>query len=139
MVYTRYAQNTSVPVGRSRSDIEELLRKSGAKEFGYILNEKLAQIGFRLNERTLRFTIPIPRDCKKPEREERRCWRALLLSIKSKLVAVDNGISTFEEEFLAHIVVPGDGRTLGEAMIPELDDVYKRQKMPKLLTAIAGQ
>jgi hypothetical protein len=139
MAYRQYAQNTSVPVGRSRSDIEDLLRKKGAKEFGYVVNESLAQIGFRLEGRMLRFTIPVPQKCKKPEQEERRGWRALLLSIKSKLVAVENGISTFEEEFLAHIVVPGDGRTLGEAMIPELDDVYKRQKMPKLLAAMVGQ
>jgi hypothetical protein len=139
MAYTRYAQNTSVPVGQSRNAIEELLKKKGAKEFGYVINENLAQIGFRLNDRMVRFSIPVPQKCKKPEQEERRCWRALLLSIKAKLVAVENGISTFEKEFLAHIVVPGDGRTLGDALIPELDGIYKRQKMPRLLTAMESQ
>ena len=40
------------------------------------------------------------------EQERRRLWRALLLNIKAKLEAVESGISVFDEEFMAHIVLP---------------------------------
>lgn len=42
--------------------------------------------------------------------EHRRRWRALLLGIKAKLEYVQSGIATFDEEFLAHIVI--DDRTV---------------------------
>jgi len=131
----KYAQNTAVTAARSRAEIERILQKAGADEFGYITNKNVTQIAFRLKDRMLRFSVPVPKNVKDPEKEMRRKWRVLALSIKSKLVAVREGTS-FEEEFLAHIVIPGDGRTLGEAMIPELDNAYKTRTMPKLLSSI---
>ncbi|GAG36103.1 unnamed protein product [marine sediment metagenome] len=62
----------------------------------------------------------------------RQKWRALSLVIKAKLEAVESGISIFEEEFLAHIVLP-DGRTIGDFMIPQIKTIYSSGKMPKLL------
>jgi hypothetical protein len=42
----------------------------------------------------------------------RASWRALFLAIKAKLVSVESGVESFEEAFLAQLVVPtGDGRT----------------------------
>jgi hypothetical protein len=46
-------------------------------------------------------------------------WRALLLCIKAKLEACAVGITTFDSEFLAHIVT-GDGRTVAERIVPQL-------------------
>lgn len=45
------------------------------------------------------------------EKATRQRWRALALVIKAKLEAVASGITEFEQEFLAHIVLP-DGRTV---------------------------
>ena len=59
--------------------------------------------------------------------EERRRWRCLLLAIKAKLEAVASGISTFEEEFLAHIVTSS-----GLTIIQELRRI-ERGGGPKLL------
>ena len=56
------------------------------------------------------------------EQEVRRRWRALVLCVKAKLEVVESGISTFEQEFLAHIVVAG-GKTIGQEMVPRLGDV----------------
>lgn len=128
-----YAENTLVPVHRTRGEIEGLLRKAGATEFGFIAKSEMAQVAFRLKGRMIRFSIPLDVKSKNPEKEERRRWRALALSIKSKLVTVENGITTFDEEFLAHIVVPGDNRTLGEALVPKIEEAYATKKMPKLL------
>jgi hypothetical protein len=63
----------------------------------------------------------------------REGWRALVLAIKAKLEAVEAGITTFETEFLAHIVLP-DGRTVGEHAIPKLEETL-RGEIPRLLPA----
>lgn len=41
--------------------------------------------------------------------------------VKAKLEAVVSGVSTFETESLAHIVVLSTGKTIGECIIPQLD------------------
>lgn len=58
-------------------------------------------------------------------------YRALNLCIKAKLEAVEQGITTFEAEFLAHFVMPNN-QTLGEAIIPQLEDACVRGKLPAL-------
>jgi hypothetical protein len=45
---------------------------------------------------------------------------------------VENGVTTFEEEFLAHIVMPGD-RTVAQYVIPQIEGAYASGRMPKLL------
>lgn len=65
------------------------------------------------------------------EQEIRRRWRALALIIKAKLEAVSSGIVLFEEEFLAHFVMP-NGQTLGRWMSPKLTAAYKTGEMPLL-------
>lgn len=68
----------------------------------------------------MRFTLPLPYRKDFPDRQAangrwvsgekeweqacRQAWRALALVIKAKLEAVDAGIVTFEEEFMAQIV-----------------------------------
>ncbi|MFN7930906.1 MAG: hypothetical protein U0Y68_23875 [Blastocatellia bacterium] len=54
------------------------------------------------------------------EQATRQKWRALALVIKAKLEAVESGITTIEQEFLPFIVA-ADGRTVGEHLIPQLD------------------
>lgn len=63
----------------------------------------------------------------------RQRWRALALAIKAKLEAVECGITTFEEEFMAHLVVPGQGgKTVGELMLARIDHAYETGKAPQL-------
>jgi hypothetical protein len=52
--------------------------------------------------------------------EMRRRWRSLALAIKAKLEVVASGIATFDEEFMAHLVLP-DGTTVGDRVTTELD------------------
>ncbi len=62
----------------------------------------------------------------------RQKWRALYLVIKAKLEAVESGISCFEDEFLANIVLP-DGSLVGNFMRPQIEQVYSSGNMPALL------
>ena len=58
--------------------------------------------------------------------------RPLVLVIRAKLEAVEAGITTIEQEFLADMVMPGDV-TVGEALLPRLDDALNTGRMPDLL------
>lgn len=148
-----YAENTQVPVERSRAEIETILRRYGADQFVSGWDSTRAVIGFTAFGRQVRFVLPLPSMDEMPERdgrgsvlkpearrkkweqEERRRWRALALAIKAKLEVVETGIATFDDEFLAHIVMP-DGRTVGDHVHPAIDSAYATGKMPPSLLAI---
>ena len=55
-----YAENTSVPVDRSKAEIERILQRYGADQFisGWDCNR--AMIGFRMNGRQIRFIVELP-------------------------------------------------------------------------------
>ena len=149
-----YAENTSVPADKSRAEIERTLQRYGADQFMYGWDQASAAVGFRMEGRHVRFVLPLP-DPKSDEfrktptgkarsqsqaqaeweRATRQRWRALALVVKAKLEAVESGITTFEDEFMAHILLP-DGSTVGEQMRPRIEQAYKSGKMPRLaLTA----
>jgi hypothetical protein len=123
----------------------------------YGWDENTAVVGFVVGSRQVRFLIPMPdREDKefkwtshKPPRRrsvkqqiesyEQACrqrWRALHLVIKAKLEAIESGLSTFDNEFLAQLVLP-NGMTVGEAVTPRLIEGIENNYMPPLL-AIAG-
>jgi len=136
-----YAEHTKVPVSQTRSEIEQLLERHKAKQYGTAVDYDLlkARVQFRLHDRIVRFVIALP-DSKKLgagvrlERAERQRWRALLLVIKAKLESVENSIETFEQAFLANVVMPND-QTVAEIILPQIAETYKTGNMPKLLTA----
>lgn len=136
---TRYAEGTSVPVERSRAEIERLVLRHGATSFGHLSSAEGATVFFEVRGRRLRFTLPLPkrnafRSEDKWRAEERRRWRCLLLAIKSKFETVNNGIVSFDEEFLAHIVMPGTKETVGAWAAPQIAAAYERgAHMPPLL------
>ena len=89
-----------------------------------------------LTQRRETFTVGASGD--RYDAEIRRRWRALALVIKAKLEAVATGITTFESEFLAHIVMP-DGRTIGEHVSPQIAAAYESGRMRPLLPAFTGE
>ena len=66
------------------------------------------------------------------EQASRQRWRALALVIKAKLEAVAAGITTVEDEFLSHTVLP-DGSTVGQWAAPQLALAYEQRTMPTAL------
>ena len=148
----RYANETAVPAERSRMEIEATLRKYKASHFGYATGPTGARVMFVIEDRHIRFDLPLPdRNLREfthtPQRDtprsleawtaawEQACrqrWRALALVIKAKLEAVDTGITTVEDEFLAQTVMP-DGTTMGEWAKPQIDEAYRLGHMPENL------
>ena len=129
-----YAEKTTVPVSKTRIEIEELIRSHGAGQFVSGYNGNRVVIGFTAENRQVRFVVDIPsgKTDKQTEQIERQRWRALLLVIKAKFEAIESGISCFDDEFMAHIVLP-DGQTIAEYMVPQIEAAYTTGKMPELL------
>lgn len=128
---TRYAERTKVPVSRSKDEIEKVLTKYGATGFFYGQTEERAVVGFTMNERQIRFALPLS---DLDEQQTRQRWRALLLTIKSKLESVECGIEEFDDAFMAQIVLPG-GQMVGAWLRPQIEHAYQTGDMPKLLPA----
>jgi len=133
-----YAKDTAVPVARTRAEIEVLLERHKAKQYGTAIDYDLltARVQFRLQDRIVRFSVALPDRKKlttpKYEQLERQRWRALLLVIKAKLESVESQIETFEHAFLAQIVMPND-QTVSEILNPIIALAYKSGRMPKQL------
>lgn len=128
-----YAASTKVSVEQTRAEIERTLTRYGAKSFAYFAEAGRAIIVFEAHDRRLRFDLPLPEGDKDKDAQARRQrWRALLLAIKSKLESVATGIETFEEAFLAHVVMP-DGVTVGQHARPRIASAYSGEPMQALL------
>jgi len=133
-----YAKGTVVPVERTRIEIEETLRRFGADAFSSGYEGVRSFINFRAQGRMVRLVLDLPsREAREftvspagrlrsaesaraaYEAECRRRWRALALLVKAKLAGIADGISTFDAEWLPHIIT-ADGRTVGEVIAPQL-------------------
>ncbi len=125
-----YASRTKVPADKTRLDIEALMRRRGADQFFSGSDSERAVLAFRLNGRHIRFTMPV-HDVRNQQHLRSR-WRALFLVIKAKVEAIDIGIMTIEEAFLADTLLP-DRRTVSEAMLPQIESAYRDGRMPPLL------
>ena len=145
-----YASQTEVSADRSRAEIERIITRYGADGFIYGWEPNRAMIQFKANDRYVRFIVEMPdrndfeltparRQRRSPdaiqtawEQAQRQRWRALALVIKAKLEAVEAGITQFEAEFLAHIVLP-DGTTVGDWVAPQVKAAYELGTMPQML------
>jgi hypothetical protein len=127
-----YASRTDVPVDRSRAEIERLVTKFGATTFATAIEQGRAVVMFEAHSRRIRFDLPLPESSPKHDQLRRSRWRALLLVIKAKLESVESKIETFEEAFLAHVVMP-DGVTIGQHAKPSIARAYSENRMVPLL------
>jgi hypothetical protein len=130
-----YAHRTKVLAEKTRPEIETLMRERGADQFMSGQDNDRAVLAFRLNGRHLRFTLPLGKGL--TEQRIRSRWRALLLVIKAKLEAIDIGILTVEDAFLADIVLPGR-RTIAEVMRAQIEQAYASGTVPPLLGYRSG-
>jgi hypothetical protein len=140
----KFAEKTSVPIDRTKGEIEKTLSKYHATGFVFGQTNDKAIVMFEMQQKRIKFILPLAVAQKtkntkghvlsqiQTDQENRRLWRCLLLSIKSKLECVESGISSFEEEFLSHIVLP-NGQTMGEYSIPQIKSGYQNNEMPPLL------
>lgn len=146
-----YAKETSVNQTQSLLEIERTLSRYGADQFMYGRQQDKAAVGFVMHGRQVRIVVPMPdknarefwetptgRDrtetaaLKEWEQSCRARYRALSLVVKAKLEAVESGITTFDEEFMAHLVLP-NGQTAGKRLLPEIEEAQRTGNMPALL------
>ena len=150
----KYASNTSVSSELSRLEIEKTLIRYGADNFAYATSTGKALIGFTMNDRQIKFILPLPTkeeftrtptgrarsENSQYEAWEQACrqrWRSLNLVIKAKLEAVECGISVFDDEFMSNIVLPG-GQTVSQFMKPQIEQAYICGAIPKMLPMLEG-
>lgn len=158
---SRYAESTSVSVEKSQGEIRTVLKRYGADQI--VMGDDDANgrsmVQFSCHNRNIRFILSLPLRNEKsfwftnhaqPKRRndqqayeswEQACrsrWRALLLCIKAKLEAVECGISEFEEEFLAHIVLADNRTTVGQLMLPQIAKNYEDKKPVGGIMALIG-
>lgn len=150
---SRYARTTTVSCEASRAEIETLLKRYGCNEFGFMTDHRRAKIIFGCRGHRVQFMIELPDpeakkyahdgrgSLRKPQsrikawdQDCRSSWRSFKLLIHAKLEGIESKITTFEEEFMPHIVM-SDGETIGNKILPRLFDgsIYSDGKLPPLL------
>lgn len=146
-----FAGRSEVTPERTRAEIEAMLYKAGARSFLFAREPARSMLAFEHEGRRYRFIVHFPgredplvawTSAGKPrllaQREgaqkklERARWRTLALSIKARLACVEYGLESFEDAFLAAVMLPG-GRTVSEEVRPRIEAAYQSGKTPKLL------
>lgn len=149
-----YAEGTQVSIERSKTELKKTIYKYGGSGYEYIEREDKAGVQFRIANRVIRFVVKFPPPDAKQfhktptgrsrkvaaawseyEAEQRRRWRALILSIKAKFEAVESGIASAEDEFLPYTVLP-DGSTVAENVAPMVQQAYDTGKLPGSMLAL---
>lgn len=139
-------ESTSVGVGKSQDDIRKLLSKHGAERFSFSEGEydgkwwvgvefihhnhlvRIAAALKELDEPEVRAKLRRARTKTREdfmrehnEQEGKRIWRVIYWSLKSRMEAVEEGLETFEQAFLSHLVDPGTNQTLWNTIRPHIE------------------
>jgi hypothetical protein len=133
-------EDTSVSVERSKSEISKALRDAGADgvQFEETWKEPGIVVRFAWNGLTCRFrAVPLPpvKNVRSgwrisPEQRDRQAWRGMAWYITSMVKAASFGLFTFEDIFMSFFEAP-DGRTIGEALRPQLESGRLMLKAPE--------
>lgn len=150
-----YAEGTTVPFEKSISEIITALKKAGAERIGQFEDTGFYAVQFHLADRMVRFRVPFKPLTDIPMRDgrgmmltaaqraarfdaaRRQRGRALLLVIKAKLESVESGVETFEEAFLAHVVM-SDGHTVYERISQGLALEYQQGRPDPVAGLLGG-
>lgn len=149
-----FAKGTTVSEDKTLSEIKATLIRFGADRDSFTCAERGNQVGiqFTVGTRTVRITMLLPdREAFGRDRYGRRrpdtaidkdwlqaCrehWRTLAIAVKAKLAMIEKGLSSFEREFLADILLPS-GETVGERVVPAIDDALATGEVPPLITGL---
>lgn len=138
---------TQVTVEKSQGEIRKLLTKHGASQFqfseGVGPNDSWwVGVTFVHDDHLVRVAVPL-KDMDEGElsgkvrrartktraefiaehndQEGRRIWRVIYWSLKARMEAVEEGLESFEQAFLAHMVDPGTGQTIWDVIRPHVE------------------
>ncbi len=156
-----YAEGTTVPVEKTKTELDVLLGKHGATQRGSFTDDTkgVAVVLFQLDGRKYQILVPLPQahdvmpsktkdeprgwngwDAKKRQawvsktfdQRSRERWRAVLLLCKAKLELVALGVSSVEREFLADLVLP-TGERVHDAVAKNIQTYYVNGTPPTRL------
>lgn len=135
-----FAVDTKVPVIQTQAEIEQLVEDRGATGYMRGKDENRAVVCWKMKNRQIMFELPLDQVAKvakesqgRAEKLERQLWRALLLCIKAKLTSFETGVESFEDAFLAQLVVPtADGRAgrFGRIAAASIKEAYDKGAVP---------
>lgn len=129
-----YAERTAVPFTKTIADIMAMLRKAGALQVGQMEEENRLTIMFAMHDRRVRFRV----SWANTEAAKRQRARALMLVIKAKLESIASEVETFEQAFLANIVM-ADDRTVYERVGSDLALEYRSGSIGMYLIGSSDQ
>jgi hypothetical protein len=151
----KFAQGTRIDSSKTEIEVRKLLKRFGASKYAFYEDDERVGFTFEYEDRRVRIMVEMP----DPDSDEftytpsgiqkrsesaklqawqgecNRQWRSLALVLKAKLVAVTDGIRTFEQEFLYDIVLPNN-QTVGEYIAPQVQQSYLTGKLPPMLPGI---
>ncbi|KQM65769.1 hypothetical protein ASE75_05935 [Sphingomonas sp. Leaf17] len=137
-----YAEKTTVAVEKTIADIITLLKRAGAIRIMQFDEPERFTIQFSMRDRMVRFRVAHPEIDAMPkvngrnqsytraqrieiaEQVKRARARALMLVIKAKLESVESEVETFEQAFLANVVMHND-ETVYERIAAPIAEEYR--------------
>jgi hypothetical protein len=148
---SKYIRGASLSCSALQAEIEQMLTGCGACHFRVVSERGKAAVAFSSGEHQFRLVLPNPaatdlpragvHDPLQPDSRgqgsktaldaTRHSWRELSSLIRAKLEAVSAGIVTFDEEFLAYMLMPGGG-TVFQAASPAIASSYAAAGRPRL-------
>lgn len=134
---SQYAAGTQTSVLSSQAEVLGILARFGIEKHAFMNDGGSAAVAFEFCGINYRMSIqnPIYDDCKftptgrirskdqtdsAVAEETKRRWRSLVLLVKAKIVAVNDKISGFEQEFMPYMVST-NGISLYDAMRPSIE------------------
>jgi len=132
-------KTTQVPWARTQAHMYKILGELGIYEIRFTnLKDRFAlEFVIRLDNeekpRGVRITVPIKHieDEEMRNRELNIVHRVLFNHLKAKFVAIGTGLSEFEEEFMAHLIVTnkdGTSSTMAELVLPQYKEAIDSGK-----------
>jgi len=129
---------TSVHWAKTQAQIMDMLGQVGIEEIRFtslkdrFILEFMAQIDDVALPKAVRIVVPLHTleidDPNKRNKELNTIHRILLNHLKAKFVAIGNGLTEFEQEFMSHLVITdkaGKSTTMGEALLPQYEKNLK--------------
>lgn len=125
-------KSTDVHWGKTQTQIMQMLAELGIEQIRFTSLPDRFALEFVAKEsehsipRGVRIVVPLktnPSDYpKKRNNELNTIHRILLNHLKAKFVAIGTGVTEFEQEFMAHLMIKdkqGNSTTLGETLLPQ--------------------
>jgi hypothetical protein len=139
-------KTTGVYWGKTQTQIMQTLEQVGITQTRFtsledrFILEFMAKFDDRAIPKAVRIVVPLKtRPNEPPEKRNKELniiHRILLNHLKAKFVAIGNGLTEFESEFMAHLVITdkaGRSTTMGEALLPQYEKNLEDKTMPRFL------